>query len=141
MSDQVINISLFYCSNSFSVKEIQKCTSEIANVQMNTISLPCSGKVNLIYLLKSIETGSDGVVLLTCKTGECKYLQGNLRAQKRIRAIDDLLYEAGIGRGHIKCIHLQEGNNIENLISEILHFSRDLKKESQSIKEKVDDIK
>jgi coenzyme F420-reducing hydrogenase delta subunit len=126
MINQVKNISLFYCSNSFSAEEIQTYASEIVNVNLNTISLPCSGKVDLLYLLKAIETGSDGVVLVTCRKGECKYLQGNLRSRKRIDAIDDLLFEAGIGRGHIKCVHLQEEHKTDTLKSELIHFCRDL---------------
>jgi coenzyme F420-reducing hydrogenase delta subunit len=137
MNNQIINISLFYCSNSFSTEEIHYCATKIENVKLNAISLPCSGRVNLLYLLKAIETGSDGVILLTCKIGECKYLQGNLRAQKRIDAIDDLLDEAGFGRGCIKCVHLQEGNKVDTLVDEISNFRKHLKTSPQYIKEKV----
>jgi coenzyme F420-reducing hydrogenase delta subunit len=137
MNNQIINISLFYCSNSFSTEEIHYCATKIENVKLNAVSLPCSGRVNLLYLLKAIETGSDGVILLTCKIGECKYLQGNLRAQKRIDAIDDLLDEAGFGRGCIKCVHLQEGNKVDTLVDEISNFRKHLKTSPQYIKEKV----
>jgi coenzyme F420-reducing hydrogenase delta subunit len=137
MNNQVINITLFYCSNSLSAEEIHSCASKIEDVQLNSISLPCSGRVNLLYLIKAIETGSDGVILLTCKIGECKYLQGNLRAQKRIEAVDDLLAESGFGRGCIKCVHLQEGKKMEMLFNEISNFSKYLKTKATLIKEKV----
>jgi coenzyme F420-reducing hydrogenase delta subunit len=137
MNNQIINISLFFCSNSFSTEEIHYCATKIENVKLNAVSLPCSGRVNLLYLLKAIETGSDGVILLTCKIGECKYLQGNLRAQKRIDAIDDLLDEAGFGRGCIKCVHLQEGNKVDTLVDEISNFRKHLKTSPQYIKEKI----
>jgi coenzyme F420-reducing hydrogenase delta subunit len=137
MNNQKIKISLFYCSNSFSTEEIHSCTSRIKDVQINTISLPCSGSVNLLYILKTIETGSDGVILLTCRIGECKYLQGNLRAQKRIEAADDLLAEADFGDGCIKCLYVQEGTKIETLHTEIINFCKHLKTKSQSIEEKV----
>ena len=137
MNNQIINISLFYCSNSFSTEEIHYCATKIENVKLNAVSLPCSGRVNLLYLLKAIETGSDGVILLTCKIGECKYLQGNLRAQKRIDAIDDLLDEAGFGRGCIKCVHLQERNKVDTLVDEISNFRKHLNTSPQYIKEKV----
>jgi coenzyme F420-reducing hydrogenase delta subunit len=137
MTDKTINISLFYCSNSFSSEEVLSCTSKIEEVQLNAISLPCSGKVNLLYLLKAIEKGSDGVILLTCKIGECKYLQGNLRAQKRIEAVDDLLTETGFGRGCIKCVNLQEGNKMEMLVNEIRTFCKHLKTKATLVKEKV----
>ncbi len=137
MNNQVADITLFYCSNSYSTEEINYCTTKIENTKLKTVSLPCSGRVNLLYLLKAIETGSDGVILLTCKIGECKFLQGNLRAQKRIEAIDDLLDEAGFGRGCIRCIHLQEGQSVNTLTEEINNFRKYLKTNPQYIKEKV----
>jgi coenzyme F420-reducing hydrogenase delta subunit len=137
MKNQQLQISLFYCSNSLSAEEIQYCNSKIEGVRLKAISLPCSGKVNLLYLLKAIETGADGVMLMTCKIGECKYLQGNLRAQKRIEAVDDLLDEAGFGRGCIKCVHLQEEHKLETIVNEIISFGKQLRTKSQLIKEKV----
>ena len=138
MSNQkVIDITLFYCSNSSSTEEINNCASKIENVKLNAVTLPCSGRANLLYFLKAIETGSDGVILLTCKIGECKFLQGNLRAQKRIEALDDLLDETGFGRGFIKCVHLREDHKIETLVNEISIFSKHLKISQQMIKEIV----
>jgi coenzyme F420-reducing hydrogenase delta subunit len=95
------------------------------------------GRVNLLYLLKAVETGSDGVVLLTCKIGECKFLQGNLRAQKRIEAVDDLMDEAGFGRGCIKCLQLQEGQSVDTLADEINNFRKQLKTNPQSLLKKI----
>ena len=135
MNNQQICISLFYCSNSFSREDINHYVSEIEDVQVETISIPCSGKVNLLYFIKAIETGSSGVILLTCEHGECRYLQGNLRAQKRIGAVDDLLDEAGFGRGYIKCCHLKEGCNSESLVNEIISFCDHVKTKLQTAKE------
>jgi coenzyme F420-reducing hydrogenase delta subunit len=137
MSSLLTNISLFYCANSLSTEEIQNCSSKIKDIQINAISLPCSGRVNLLYLLKAIETGADGVILLTCPIGECNYIQGNLRAQKRIEAVDDLLVEAGLERGCIKCVPLQEGNKIETLVNEINALNQHLHASYQLIKERV----
>jgi F420-non-reducing hydrogenase iron-sulfur subunit len=137
MNNEVVNITLFYCSNSYSAEEIHYCATKTDNIKLNAISLPCSGRVNLLYLLKAVETGSDGVILLTCKVGECRFLQGNLRAQKRIEAIDDLLDEAGIGRGYIKCLQLQEGQSADTLADEINNFMKHLKPNLQSIKQKI----
>jgi F420-non-reducing hydrogenase iron-sulfur subunit len=137
MNNSLTNISLFYCSNSLSTEEIQSCAFKIEDVKLNAISLPCSGRVNLLYLLKAIETGADGVILATCPLGECTYVQGNLRAQKRVEAVDDLLDETGLGRGCIKCVNLQEGSKIETLVNEINKLSKHLKASSQLIKERV----
>jgi coenzyme F420-reducing hydrogenase delta subunit len=135
--DQALKITLFYCSNSISPEEISNSTSKLKDIELALVSLPCSGKVNLLYLLKSIETGSDGTILLTCKFGECKFIQGNFRAQKRIRAVDDLLFETGLGSGHIKCLQLEGNNIVEFIMKEINNYSKQLKLELKKEKEVV----
>ena len=64
------------------------------NIRM--IKLPCTGKLEVIHLLKAIESGADGVYAAGCLEGECHYLKGNLWARKRINHVKDLLAELGI---------------------------------------------
>jgi coenzyme F420-reducing hydrogenase delta subunit len=86
--------------------------------RLKTISLPCSGKLELIYLLKAFESGADGAMLVTCKEGECRYLEGNLRAQKRSEAVSALLEETGFGSGRMKLVRQNEGG-LQQIIDEI----------------------
>jgi coenzyme F420-reducing hydrogenase delta subunit len=65
------------------------------------ISLPCSGKVDIPYLLKAFETGADGVAIVTCKKNECRHFEGNLRAHKRAEAVEGLLEEIGLAAGRM----------------------------------------
>jgi coenzyme F420-reducing hydrogenase delta subunit len=65
-----------------------------SNIRM--IKLPCTGKLEVIHLLKAIEAGADGVYAAGCLEGECHYLKGNLWARKRINHVKDLLSELGI---------------------------------------------
>jgi F420-non-reducing hydrogenase iron-sulfur subunit len=140
IKNQTIKITLFYCSNSISAEEISYCKSRLEDVELNTISLPCSGKVNLLYILKTIETGSDGAILMTCRFGECKFIQGNLRASKRIEAVDDLLEETGLGRGHVKFVQLEGNNKTDFIINEIKNYSKQLDSGIKKVKEVVLDI-
>ena len=98
-----------------------RCCSEMDNDELKTISLPCSGKIDVLYLIKAFETGADGVVVVTCRKGECRYLEGNLRARKRAEAVDALLEEIGLSRGHMAVIQLKEGGT-NQLIREIEDF-------------------
>lgn len=108
MSNRPLKIYLFYCSNSLSIDEVRRFSSE-RGYRLKTISLPCSGKVNILYLVKAFETGADGVILVTCRQGDCRYLEGNLRAKKRVEFVDALLEEVGLGRGRIVAIQAGEG--------------------------------
>jgi F420-non-reducing hydrogenase iron-sulfur subunit len=65
-----------------------------SNIRM--IKLPCTGKLEVIHLLRAIEAGADGVYAAGCLEGECHYLKGNLWARKRIDHVKDLLTEMGL---------------------------------------------
>jgi coenzyme F420-reducing hydrogenase delta subunit len=133
MKNPLIKISLFYCANSLNAEEISKCGEKLKDVRINEVSLPCSGKVNLLYLLKAIETGSDAVILATCKFGECKFLQGNIRAEKRVEAVDNLLEETGLGRNHIRFVQLDGISNVDKITAEICNLQIILNTELQMI--------
>jgi coenzyme F420-reducing hydrogenase delta subunit len=61
------------------------------------IQVPCTGKVDVLYLLKSFQRGADGVYVAGCMEGNCHYLTGNLRARKRVEYTKKILDEIGIG--------------------------------------------
>ncbi len=65
-----------------------------SNIRM--IKLPCTGKLEVIHLLKAIEAGADGVYAAGCLEGECHYLKGNLWARKRVDHVKELLAEVGV---------------------------------------------
>lgn len=121
MNNKALKIYLFYCSNSLDGNELSKCSDELKDHQLKSISLPCSGKVDIPYLVKAFETGADGVVIVTCELGQCRHLEGNIRAEKRAEAVDSLLEEIGVGIGRITVIHTKEGC-IEETIDEIKKF-------------------
>jgi len=131
MKNQGIHISVFYCSNSLKQDVLDFLSTHSEGIIINNVSLPCSGKLNLLYILKSIEMGSDGVILVTCKFGECKYLQGNFRAQKRIGYVNSLLSEIGFERRRVMFVSLEEANNTQTLLSAINELAKTLRLEFQ----------
>lgn len=99
-----MKLHLFYCSNSVDRDELRGCCSRLTEDDIQLIDLPCSGKVTIPYLIKAFETGADGVLILTCQTGDCHFLEGNLRAGKRAEMVGTLLEEIGLGSPRISVI-------------------------------------
>ncbi len=64
------------------------------NIRM--VKLPCTGKLEVIHLLRALEAGADGVYAAGCMEGECHYLKGNLWARKRVDYVKQLLPEMGL---------------------------------------------
>jgi coenzyme F420-reducing hydrogenase delta subunit len=119
MTNRPIEIYLFHCSNCLDTDALRRSFGEREKVNtLKTISLPCSGKLELIYLLKAFESGADGAMLITCKKGECRYLEGNLRAEKRTEAVRALLDETGIGSARLKLIQHEEVG-VQKIIDEL----------------------
>lgn len=104
-----LKLHIFYCSNCFGGPEFDRIAAEAADVEYTVISLPCSGKADLLYLLKAFETGADGLALVTCPKNECRHLEGNLRAPKRAQEANSLLEEAGMGRGRVAVLSAASG--------------------------------
>ena len=122
-------IYIFCCSSCFDPSELM-CICNGHDYEMKVIPVPCSGKIDILYLTKAFESGADGVVIVACKQGECRYLEGNLRAKKRVEAIDSLLDEIGLGKGRIAIIQMNS-NGIEQVIREVKDFSKKIQALSQ----------
>jgi len=127
MKKSPLKINIFYCSNSLDSSALKSSLSKNEDFMFKLISLPCSGKVNFRYLLKAFEAGADGVVLITCKEGECKFLEGNLRAIKRANAVESLLEEAGLKGNRMKVISIKE-NGCNQVIDELMEFCKSIRK-------------
>ena len=61
------------------------------------VRVPCSGKLQPEHLLKAFEGGADIVVILTCRDGDCRYLEGRKRIERRLDYVRGLLDEIGLG--------------------------------------------
>jgi len=70
------------------------------------IRVPCTGKVDIIHLLRSFEKGADGVYVLGCLEGACQFTSGNLRARKRVEKAQEILEGIGIGGERVQMYNL-----------------------------------
>jgi F420-non-reducing hydrogenase iron-sulfur subunit len=125
MNNSKVKINLFCCSTSFDPLELAQGSNGNGD-ELRIIPLPCSGKIDILYLTKAFETGADGVAVITCKKGDCQFLEGNLRAEKRVEAVDRLLDEIGLGKGRILMMQMGDGG-IEQLKKEVEDFRKRIK--------------
>jgi F420-non-reducing hydrogenase iron-sulfur subunit len=131
VNNQSLKVYLFYCSSSFDMAEPVLRYSEYED-ELKAIPLPCSGKIDILYLTKAFETGADGVAVVMCKQDECRYLEGNLRARKRVEAVDALLEEIGLAKGRIVVIQMKDGGVLQ-VIREVEDFYTKIKALSRQV--------
>ncbi len=61
------------------------------------IRIPCSGTIDIAHVLKAFKEGADVVYVGGCEPGSCAFVDGNLKAEKRIQFAKRLLDAIGIG--------------------------------------------
>jgi len=64
--------------------------------------VPCTGRVDILYLLKAVEWGADGVFVSGCELGGCHFVEGNYRATKRVAYAKKMLEQIGIDPGRVE---------------------------------------
>jgi coenzyme F420-reducing hydrogenase delta subunit len=92
-------------------------TSYPQNVRI--IRVPCSGRVDPLFVLKAFQDGADGVMVLGCHPGDCHYQQGNFFAQRRYALMHRLLEFTGVetGRLHVDWVSASEGKKFAKVVT------------------------
>lgn len=95
---------------------------------VKVLKVPCTGRVDVIHVLKAFENGADGVYLAGCLEGECHFLAGNLRAKKRVGYAKQILEECGIGGERVAMYNLSsaQGQRFAEIAREMTEKIRQL---------------
>lgn len=86
------------------------------------IRVPCSGRINPLYILKAFQNGADGVLVSGCHPGDCHYISGNLVARRKFALLKDFLVYSGIEseRVHFSWVSASEGQRFAALINKVI---------------------
>lgn len=92
------------------------------------IRVMCSGMVHPNVIMEAFTKGVDGVVMCGCHPGDCHYLEGNLRAEKRAEAIDLLLEDFGLEpeRFRLEWVSASEGPRFAQVMTDVVASVRAL---------------
>ena len=75
-----------------------------------------------LFVLRAFESGSDAVIIFVCPEGHCRYVEGNLRAKKRVTWVQNLLDEIGLGgkRLSLHNVSVEDSDSAYNAFQETL---------------------
>ena len=91
-------ITVLYCGRSLAEGAYLPEGYRTGNgFKVRFIMMPCSSKIEVGYLVKLIEQGADGVMLVVCPRERCQFMLGSTRAKNRVNYARSLLDEVGIG--------------------------------------------
>ncbi len=100
-----LNLTIFFCQQLDPDQDVnRRALEKEMGERIRFFPLPCSGRIDPLHLMRALESGADKVYLGTCPEGECRYQEGNLRAQKRIAYTQELIKEIGLERERLELI-------------------------------------
>ena len=73
------------------------------------IRVPCTGKVDAIHIMKAFQMGADGVYVAGCLEGDCHFKNGNTKAARRVKQVQGILDDIGIGGERVEMITMSAG--------------------------------
>jgi coenzyme F420-reducing hydrogenase delta subunit len=84
------------------------------------IRLPCTGRIDPLFIIKAFERGADGVIVSGCHPADCHYTAGNYHARRRFAVFHDLMRFVGIDEGRItfSWVSASEGAKWRDVVNE-----------------------
>jgi F420-non-reducing hydrogenase iron-sulfur subunit len=111
-------ITLFHCFNAINKAKL----SDFKDCEIRCVNLPCSSMTREVVLLKAFEDSSDAALVLVCPEKTCHYIQGNLRAKKRVMRVKKILDEIGLDGRRLNIYNIPHGDQsaVESVIRHTL---------------------
>jgi coenzyme F420-reducing hydrogenase delta subunit/ferredoxin len=90
------------------------------------VKLPCSGRIDPLFLIRVFHMGADGVLVSGCHPGDCHYTSGNYVARRRWILLRELLDFVGLdlARVHFSWVSAAEGAKFVEVVKRVTEAVR-----------------
>jgi len=101
------------------------------------IRVPCSGRINPLFIIKALQYGADGVLVSGCHPGDCHYISGNLVARRKFTLLKKFLDYMGIEseRVNFSWVSAAEGEKFSRVVTEVVKEVKALGPAKRLVKE------
>jgi coenzyme F420-reducing hydrogenase delta subunit/ferredoxin len=95
---------------------------------VRVIRVPCTGRVDPLFIVKAFEQGADGVLVSGCHPGDCHYIAGNFHAKRRWIFFKGLTDFIGIEAERVQYawVSASEANKWAKLVDDVTEAVRRL---------------
>ena len=92
------------------------------------IRLPCTGRIDPLFIRKAFERGADGVIVSGCHPADCHYTTGNYHARRRFALFKELVEFLGLPEGRVtfSWVSASEGQKWREVVNGATERVRDL---------------
>jgi len=123
MSDEFEPLIIGFCCNwcSYAGADLAGTSRLQYPPNVRIIRVMCSGMVHPNLVIEALTKGADGVIMCGCHPGDCHYLEGNYKAEKRAEAIDLMLEDFGLEpeRFRLEWVSASEGAKFAEVMTEM----------------------
>jgi coenzyme F420-reducing hydrogenase delta subunit len=96
-------IAVFFCEHQRDrVARVFRELNGSGTMRLRKVALPCSGKLEVVQLTRSLEDGAAGVALFGCPEGECRYVVGSPRGKGRVSHAGRILEAIGVEKERVR---------------------------------------
>ncbi len=95
---------------------------------IRAVRVMCTGRVDMLFILKAFVDGADGVLVSGCHFGDCHYLEGNFKAAKRMFMVKALMKNIGLDdkRFRMTFVSASEGAKWGMVMTDVIAKVREL---------------
>jgi F420-non-reducing hydrogenase iron-sulfur subunit len=95
---------------------------------VRVIRLPCTGRIDPLFVVKAFERGADGVIVSGCHPADCHYTAGNYHARRRFAIFRELLGFVGVDLARVtfSWVSASEGGKWRDVVDEATERVRKL---------------
>lgn len=89
---------------------------------LRMIRVMCSGSVDPALILEAFRRGADGVFIGGCHPGDCHYMAGNYKTQRKVLLLKNLLPQLGLEhqRLRLEWVSAAEGQRFAQVVTDFV---------------------
>ena len=99
-------IVLFQCQWCIFSPDDQHWVDTQLPENIHLVKVPCTGRINPLYILNVVQGGADGVMISGCLPEQCHFKTGNIGARRQLEEFSDYLDYIGYERERIRFLWL-----------------------------------
>ncbi|BDQ35533.1 hydrogenase iron-sulfur subunit [Pseudodesulfovibrio portus] len=122
-------ILAFVCNwCTYTAADLAGTSRMVQQPNLRLVRMMCTGMVDPKYIVKSLLSGADGVLVSGCHPGDCHYINGNYKARRRVKLLNEILPQFGIERERVKLtwVGASEGNEFAATVNNFINEIREL---------------
>ena len=101
------------------------------NPNIFIVRVPCTGRVDINFIIKSFERGFDGVMVIGCNKNACRYIDGVEKINNKIKLLKEILGPKYSNRVILEHMNAVEGSKFTEIVNKFYnHLVEEIKFEA-----------